>query len=182
VSVPDRLSLLARLSVPDRFSSSPMVLSPSGRESCWMDPDYRWLFGSESRRGGLALHRSREKFTDNRPPPGGPFEPFRRFEGHIATRIVLPGFSTTHRALFGVGARLRLQAQSMVVDPESVLITCRCGAWPMAIRTRSYPRQGILPTVLICSRCSHEINGPRIHDEQHRAGGPEPGVGGGAGL
>ena len=57
----------------------------------------------------------------------------------------------------------------MARNIESLLITChRCRAWPMAIHTRSHPRQGILPTVLVCKRCGHEIDGPRIHDEQHR--------------
>jgi hypothetical protein len=57
----------------------------------------------------------------------------------------------------------------MAGNPENLLITCeRCGAWPMAIRTRSFPRQGILPIVLVCKQCDHEIMGPEIHDEQRR--------------
>jgi hypothetical protein len=57
----------------------------------------------------------------------------------------------------------------MAGHTENVLITRpRCHAWPMAIRTALHPRQGILPTVLICKSCGHKINGPEIHDEQHR--------------
>ena len=49
----------------------------------------------------------------------------------------------------------------MAAAPESVLIAChRCRAWPMAIHARSHPKQGTLPTVLICKRCGHKVDGP----------------------
>jgi ribosomal protein L37E len=57
----------------------------------------------------------------------------------------------------------------MAANTESVLISCRrCRAWPMAIHTPSHPRQGILATLLICKRCGHKVDGPKIHDEPHR--------------
>jgi hypothetical protein len=57
----------------------------------------------------------------------------------------------------------------MAANAENVLITCRrCGNWPMAIHTPSHPTQGILPTVLVCRTCGDKIEGPEIHDEQHR--------------
>jgi hypothetical protein len=83
--------------------------------------------------------------------------------------VLIPGFGAAPPSTIQLGTtRLQLQVQSMTANPESVLIACRhCHAWPMAIHTRSRPRQGILPTVLICRRCGHQVDGPKIHDEQY---------------
>jgi DNA-directed RNA polymerase subunit M/transcription elongation factor TFIIS len=57
----------------------------------------------------------------------------------------------------------------MAANTESVLITCpRCRAWPIAVHTPLHPKQAILLTVLRCKTCGHEVEGPEIHDEQHR--------------
>jgi hypothetical protein len=99
---------------------------------------------------------------------GGPFEPFHRSNRQIATGgLPCLDLARRHQALFGLGAPSALGGPSMTANAENVLITCRrCRAWPMAIHTRSRPRQGILPTLLICKRCGHTIEGPEIHDEQ----------------